>query len=164
MRAPDDFSSRMNLARSLQESLPPRYELAARHYTAAIALQPTSVEAPHELVILLAQKMERGAEALAVLEPALERWPDETHLRFHLGILLSQAGDEQSILRAIEQLRIAEVANPLYSPTQHNLGQCMSNLGRDEEALAFYDAAIELDPSIAVHHHSRANTLSTLKL
>ena len=159
---PGDFAANMGLARALQETSPPQYERAARHYTAAMALRPTSIEAPHELIILLDLELENDAEAMRLLQATLDRWPDEPHLRFHRGILRNARGGPGDHQAALDDFLFAEASAPNDSPTQHNIGETLTSLGREEEAVARFERAIELDSKIPMHHWQLGSSLATL--
>ena len=149
---PTDAWIHFNLGEMLQHATPPRPGEAIEAYTAARALVP---ELGHELAHLL-EVDRRPEEAEAVFRDLVARRPESEN---HLGCLghhLKMAGTRrpcQAFPRAGPCRRPkgdrarSEECHVTYQP-----GQRIHSLGRNDECIAEYRKAIELDPGLAQPH------------
>ena len=113
-----------------------------------------------------AGRQKRFTEAIAFLEPALKRWPDDEKLRsllgssyFGRGSELLDAGDAQA---AAEWLRKATVVSPGDAEAHLNLGRALHNMGRYAEALASFDRVTTLHPDYPLLAFHRGMSLHYL--
>ena len=102
--------------------------------------------------------LEKGdyQEAADLLRPFLQEWPDDAIGNLTLGDALSKSGDWEGALPFLEAASAA-VADPFF-PLDENLirysalffkGQCLTHLGRRQEAMAALQAAVGLCPERA---------------
>jgi tetratricopeptide (TPR) repeat protein len=76
-----------------------------------------------------------------------------TSAYFNLGNALRERGD---CVRAIPAYKNAIRLTPSFVPSYPDLGACLIELGRLEEARRVLTAALELDPALAATHESLA--------
>jgi Tfp pilus assembly protein PilF len=89
--------------------------------------------------------------ARTLYEGVLKQFPNDFAVRYHLGLLESQAGH---IERAAEHFGRAVQANPQNADAQNNHAFTLQQLDRDTEALAAYAQALALrqdDTDIAIN-------------
>jgi len=84
--------------------------------------------------------------ARTLYEGVLRQFPNDFGVRYHLGLLESQAGDLE---RAALHFGRAVQANPQNADAQNNLAFTLQQLGRDTEALAAFQQARALRPADA---------------
>ena len=84
--------------------------------------------------------------ARTLYEGVLKQFPNDFAVRYHLGLLESQAGH---IERAAEHFGRAVQANPQNADAQNNHAFTLQQLGRDTEALAAFAQAQALRPDDA---------------
>ncbi len=110
---------------------PARPEEAVRYYMAACALRPDSVEAWHGLGIAHERLKEHG-KAVNLFRTAVERWPQDAHLRWHLGKGLYATGRHD---KAIEEYRAAIKINLKSAEAYRSQGNVLRLEGKLEEAI-----------------------------
>jgi predicted Zn-dependent protease len=97
----------------------------------------------HELKGQILFEQGRVQESIAPYQRATELAPQEPLIHFGLGRSLIEAGDEGSLPRAIENLKVAAAAEPTYPPYWHFLGVALGRHGElAESSLAFAEAAL----------------------
>jgi tetratricopeptide (TPR) repeat protein len=84
--------------------------------------------------------------ARTLYEGVLRQFPNDFNVRYHLGLLESQAGDVE---RAALHFGRAVQANPQNADAQNNLAFTLQQLGRDAEALQAFQQAQALRPTDA---------------
>ncbi|MES2842478.1 MAG: tetratricopeptide repeat protein [Pseudomonadota bacterium] len=84
--------------------------------------------------------------ARTLYEGVLRQFPNDFGVRYHLGLLESQAGDVE---RAAVHFGRAVQANPHNADAQNNLAFTLQQLGREAEALVAYEQAQALRPDDA---------------
>lgn len=84
--------------------------------------------------------------ARKLYEGVLRQFPNDFSVRYHLGLLESQAGDVE---RAALHFGCAVQINPLNADAQNNLAFTLQQLGRDAEALLAFQQAQALRPTDA---------------
>lgn len=84
--------------------------------------------------------------ARTLYEGVLRQFPNDFGVRYHLGLLESQAGDVE---RAALHFDRAVQASPHNADAQNNLAFTLQQLGREAEALAAYEQAQALRPDDA---------------
>lgn len=145
-----DFGTAMHLAevRLLQGE----QALARDSLSAAVALQPDSLDAIHKLALTLDQLGEYEA-ALAAQERCLALVPDSANLRYNMGRVLHALGRYDEAVDAYTQ---ALALNPTFVAAAFNRGNSLHQALRMPEAIASYDLALSLEPDNANFHWSRA--------
>jgi len=134
---------------------------AIKAFYAAIGLEPNFVDAYYELGSAC-HRTGRWEASIHVFEALLQQAPAHVPARLALGAVLIDAkrpvDAEQSLRRGL-----SEPAPPRLKAALHaNMGLALRRQRRDQEALANYDQARQLDPAIrdlAVH---RAEALQNL--
>jgi tetratricopeptide (TPR) repeat protein len=84
--------------------------------------------------------------ARTLYEGVLRQFPNDFGVRYHLGLLESQAGD---LARAALQFGRAVQVNPQSADAQNNLAFTLQQLGRDAESLLAFQQAQALRPTDA---------------
>lgn len=84
--------------------------------------------------------------ARTLYEGVLRQFPNDFSVRYHLGLLESQAGDLE---RAALHFHRAVQANPQNADAQNNLAFTLQQLGSEAEALVVYERAQALRPTDA---------------
>ena len=102
------------------------------------------------------QKAKRPADAIALYESALTRWPDQPGLLYNLGNLQLQTKDFASAAKHFR--RVTELA-PQFSWAHHNLGQCLLNTRRESESSMAFQKALSLDPQLSMSRIALATLL-----
>jgi tetratricopeptide (TPR) repeat protein len=149
-RHPDDFWANFDLAYALQHLAHPRLEEAARFYTAARALLPSSA-AP--VINLGHALLGRGQpdEALACFQEAIRLEPDDVVAHNNLGVALRRKGRlDEAITSYREALRL----KPDYAEARSNLARALRDKGLLDEAIAEYRKVVRLKPGDAEAHAS----------
>jgi tetratricopeptide (TPR) repeat protein len=117
------------------------YPEAAREFNAELANDPQHVQS---LVYLgdTEIQLNQPADAKPVLEKAVRLDPAQPLAHLDLGILLSDAGDNEGALR---ELVLAERLNPNDVNVHWRLGRLYRTMGRKDEAKAEFDKASTLN-------------------
>ena len=141
---------RVRLAMAAAHVRADRLDAAATALTETIAAVPASSQARYELA-LVHQRAGRYAEAISLLEQSLTYGPllGANSVYQTIGALHRA---QPSLDRAADAFarRLALVPND--ARAHHELGDVLLALGRHEEALAEFMAAVMLDPSAASSH------------
>jgi tetratricopeptide (TPR) repeat protein len=87
----------------------------------------------------------RDAEALAVAEEGLARFPDHAALRNNVAVLYERSGDLE---RAEQLLTAALEEEPSLPQLSKNLGDVLYRSGRSDEARIAYERAVKLAPRL----------------
>jgi len=85
----------------------------------------------------------RYVQAEAGYRGVLEQNPNDAEASHWLGVLLFQAGQPEPAMRL---LRHAASIRPQDAAFQFNLGRALHDCKRDDEAIAVFERAVELDP------------------
>ncbi len=95
---------------------------------------------------LRAANRDRNAQVAALLSGRAMTIPDSARHVHATAVKLFEAGDYRGVVKAYAWVpkQIRELTPPIVS----NLGYCMQQLKRHEEALAYFATAYRLDPSI----------------
>jgi tetratricopeptide (TPR) repeat protein len=134
------------------------YDRAARHFKAALEVDPNC----HKAEFMLGVIEEKGKERI---ENALKMSPENAYYHLHYGILLNQMGDSESALREMERAEALDHSNPM---TYFNLGLLESRLGNYTDARKRLETAVQLDSNLSsayyclggVYHHLGLSDLS----
>lgn len=116
----------------------------------------------HRQLVLQAQsfhKHGRVAEAEALLEELLRKYPDHTVALNELGILALKRGQVERAGTLFEASLKNDSKQPLIL---FNLGIVSRLLNRTKEALSCFDQAIVLNPDFVDAYHHRGNILQSL--
>ena len=103
--------------------------------------------------------LDRGDEALAVIDKALALAPDSFEAlngRGNVLLKLNRAGE------ALAMFERAMTVEPRFLIGRASLGNALAQLGRYEEAVTQYDAVLAAHPAHAETHLNRANALASL--
>jgi tetratricopeptide (TPR) repeat protein len=147
-----DFGTAMQLA-DVQRQLG-AHALAKTSLQSALALQPDSLEALHQLALSLDQLGEFEA-ALAAQTRCVARAPDNANLHYNRGRVLHAL---QRYDQAAEAYAQALALNPSPVAAAFNRGNSLHEGLRLSEAMASFDLALQLQPDNANFHWSRALT------
>lgn len=122
-------------------------ETARVHLDKALALDPPEQDAPTILVYLASvfKASERYVDALAVLEKAATIDPERTDLHNLMGFCHFKLKDHETAIRHFQEvLRL----DPSSAIDYANIAVNYREMGRTEEAIAFFERALSMDPSI----------------
>ncbi|WP_244815467.1 tetratricopeptide repeat protein [Caballeronia sp. Lep1P3] len=131
---------------------------AERDYQAALAAEPSHVEALHYLGVLRHQQGQH-AEAAELVARAVDLRPTDAALQLNLGNALKALG---RIDDAIERFRNALTLAPGFPLAQYNLGNAYSAVGRHEDAADAFEKAVRLQPNDAAAWNNFGNALAAL--
>lgn len=128
-----------------------RLELAECHFRRAVSINSrSSVLFCYLAMVLNAfSTPEKNAAALTLLRHACTLDPKNPQLHFQLATVLCAAGTTQCLYEAMSELRIVKEYAPKEPPVFTLLGQLCHKLGRIQEALRYFNTAIDLDPKQA---------------
>lgn len=101
----------------------------------------------------------KAQEALDLLKPMVERYPEDVRLRVNLALSLQRLGRSED---ALAELREAQGIDPQFAMVPYNLAFVCLTLGRNEEAVKHAERALELAGNIAPAHLIRAQALLAL--
>ena len=128
---------------------------AERDYQAALAAEPSHVDALHLLGVLRHQQGQH-AEAAELVRRAVDLRPADAGLQLNLGNALKALG---RIDDAIERFRNALHLEPGFSLAQYNLGNAYAAAGRHEDAADAFEKALRLQPLDAATWNNFGNAL-----
>lgn len=131
---------------------------AERDYQAALAAEPSHVEALHYLGVLRHQQGQHE-EAAALVARAVDLRPTDAALQLNLGNALKALGRLDD---AIERFRNALTLAPGFPLAQYNLGNAYTALGRHEDAADAFEKALRLQPNDAAAWNNFGNALASL--
>jgi tetratricopeptide (TPR) repeat protein len=101
----------------------------------------------------MALNLNHPAMALTAIEKALAFEPQSTTWAIQKARCLSRLGDTQALESEVAQL----TSRKLKTAYQHSaVGMLQTQLGKREDALAFYEKAAELEPKHAMHFYNVA--------
>lgn len=115
---------------------------ALERFDAALARRPGEIEARYCRALCL-NRMQRYAEAAAILERILAESPSYRSARRELGIARFGAGDTEG---AVEELAAAAKERPDDAAAAYYLGRALLSSGRYDEAVTCFTTARALDP------------------
>jgi serine/threonine-protein kinase len=154
---PADFVLAMDLGRALTDRGASGAQEVTRHLQAALALRHDSVEAWHELGRSLEEPLHEHERALALFQEAVRHWPQDGHLRFHLGYDLECVGRKDE---AVDSYHQAIMLDPQDARALDNLGSLLGSRGQIDESIKYSMLAIEHDPKLANGYFHLANGLA----
>jgi tetratricopeptide (TPR) repeat protein len=133
------------------------YDRAARHFNAALQLQPNYHKAEFMLGVVDAVKLHLDT-AKQHFEQALKMSPQNPFYHLHYGVVLSRMEDGDGALR---EIRLAEKLDPSNAMANFNLGGLEARLGDYADARQQLEVAVRLDPQLSaacyrlggVYHH-----------
>jgi predicted TPR repeat methyltransferase len=145
--APDYVSAHNNLGNLLCES--GRLADARRHFERALELEPRDVRVLNNLGTI-ASASEQREEAQRLFERAIELAPDFPLPYENLGRLHMRARD---IPRAHVLFCKAITLDPTLTTSRQLIGRALCDLGRHEDARAYYEKWIETEPGNPLPRH-----------
>jgi serine/threonine-protein kinase len=162
-----DSDAYRNRLRALVEHPDIRKEGAALR---ALSQDRHVTELPPASVLQLASALRQAgdpATAVALLESAAQRYPDDVWINYHLAEVLAELPK-----RSEEAVRYYTAARALRPETAHNLGHLLDHMGRGEDAIATFRALVKLRPgesrnvgclaTVLLGQHHREEGLKTL--
>lgn len=123
----------------------------------AIQRDPQSEKYRFAYGLLLMNAYAPGA-AVIRLEEALKTFPDSPRLWFALGLAHFKNDRDEDAERALKR---AIELDPKFAPATAYLGMIRAKVGASDEAIALYDEALRIDPSLGVVHYLVAEALLT---
>jgi len=148
---PDHAKSHNNLALALVEL--GELEEAASHFKASLAIEPKA-EIYSDLGFIMAQ-LGNSQEALADYQKALDLDPNCASAHFNLAVTFVRAG---AFAEAETHYRQALPGRPT-AETHNGLGYVLAQQGREDEAIAEFRKAIEVDPKFTPAYNNLAGAL-----
>jgi tetratricopeptide (TPR) repeat protein len=130
-----------------------RYEAAELVLEHALRLDPTHDGGRFAFAHALFHQ-QRGADAVAALQPLLAKYPSETPYKNLLAACLNLLGDFEQAIRINEELLATHSRQP---KIWLNYGHALRTVGRRDEAIAAYKRCIALAPSLGDAYWSIAN-------
>jgi len=128
-------------------------------YRATLARNPTAWLAQGNLATMLAKTPDGVAEAMALLEPAVQANPDNEELHLQFGTVLSQIPGRQQA--AIEHYEQALRLKPNFPEAHVNLAAALLTIpGRASDARGHAETAVRFLPDSATAHYLLARALS----
>jgi Flp pilus assembly protein TadD len=149
---PSDFWRNNNLAHACMSVRPALVDEAARFYTAAVALRPTSQTVRSNLGVMLYTKGDYVAAESSYRE-AIRLKPDDAFAYDNLGLALAKRGDEAAALNAFRE---AVRLKPDLHQAHNNIGIVLGNMGDMEGQAAAYRESIRLNPDYYQAHNNLA--------
>ena len=141
---PDFAEAHTDLANLLSRM--PGGELdAVSHYERALELHPTDATAHYDLANLLSRMPGRDADAEREYRVSLGLRPDSAQAHNNLGILLTRAPGTSA--EALAEFSEAVRLDPRFASAYVNLAILELHQGRDREAAAACEKALQADPS-----------------
>ena len=130
------------------------YSLAIESFTRALELDPALVEAHWGLGVAQmgyshAAEAEREFEAFLAGATDAQPAPMRGEAEHFLGVLARERGDLDGALAHHER---AERLHPTFADAPYERGLTLEAAGRDEDAIAAYQRALELDPNHLPSH------------
>ncbi len=141
---------------------------AAGRYGEVEALAHTMTEqfpahvAGWKVLGLVRMEMGQVAQALLPMQRNTTLSPSDAEAHSNLGYALSTSGQLGQLEAAEISCRRALQLKPDYAQAHNNLGFTLYQLGRFEEAIGCYRAAIALDPALLAAHGGLASALARL--
>jgi tetratricopeptide (TPR) repeat protein len=163
---PDDPDYRVNLGLALAQ-IPGRITDAIVQYQAALRAAPNLAAAHLNLGLAytaipgrLQDAIAEYQQAIATYQPAARTDTGGWQAHFNLGLAYAQIpGKEQD---AIAEYQIALRRKPDSALTHFHLGDAFHKLGRLPEAIAAYQASINIDPAVPEVHYELAYALAQI--
>ncbi len=150
----DSYLASAHLAQGLSKMQAGDSTEAEKEFRRAGELDPKNA-APHFWLAILYDKTKRGAQAVSELKNAIQIDPGDWRFYMELGLNRYQANDTQGAAQYWEQALKLEPNNVL---ALVNLGAVYHVLGRDDDAAAALQHALEIKPSADVY-----NNLGTIR-
>jgi tetratricopeptide (TPR) repeat protein len=130
-----------------------RYEAAELVLEHALRLDPTHDGGQFAYAHALFHQ-QRGADAVAALQPLLAKYPSEAPYKNLLAACLNLLGDFDQAIRINEELLATHSGQP---KIWLNYGHALRTVGRRDEAIAAYKRCIALNPGLGDAYWSIAN-------
>lgn len=133
-------------------------EEAARHFRAALALQPNDSEVLNNLGPALYHQG-RTSEAMDAFRRSITINPNNFRARNNLGQLLLEQG---RIEEGMSELREALRLQPLYPAAHSSMGMALALQGKTAEAVEHFSKALEADLTYSKARYNLAQLLSRM--
>ncbi len=137
------------------------FEAAGEVFAVLVEQHPGEAEFRVNQAIAVLNRQQEGDEATAmtILEGALAEDPNHLRARFVRGLLLIHGGDSQA---AYEDFLAVAEADPDDPESAYYVGQCLMQLEDHEQALVWFDRAVEGDPYLRSAYYRAFQTLQRL--
>jgi tetratricopeptide (TPR) repeat protein len=125
------------------------YDRGAKHFKAALALDPSCHKAEFMLGVVeaLENHLERGKEHF---EKALKMNPQNAYYHLEYGVLLNRMGDNEGALR---EMGLAETLDHFNAMAYFNLGRMEARQENYPKAKAQLETAVQLDANLSVAYY-----------
>src|SRR5262249_4528660 len=141
-----------NLADAHMRMRPPQWDVAFRHFTAALTVRPRSAALHSNIGCVLVQQ-DRPAAAIAAFRKALELNPASVQARLNLA---TQLAGENRHAEAEAELRHLIKLEPTLAEPHRLLGFVLTdNPATWKQAREHFDKALDLDPRCAAAYADR---------
>lgn len=155
---PGDFWIQFGLARYFEETQPPQWDAAVRHYSTALGIRPTSAAVHNNLGAALKRQGKR-TEAIEHFREAISLQPDFAFPYANLGIAL---GEEGNFEEAVGSLRKALALRNELAVVHRHLGAALIGQGSVDEGIAEFHEAIAREPTVAAYHLDLGNACHSI--
>ncbi|WP_417451052.1 sulfotransferase [Kordiimonas sp.] len=119
----------------------------------ALAFEPANIQVRLDYIAVL-RKRQKFEDALAQAKTLYESAPENPVFQSHFAIESLQAGDYDTALKTFE--KILKIL-PADAATLTSQGHALKTIGRQEEAIASYLAAVKAQPDHTDAYHALAN-------
>mmetsp|Transcript_17488 Transcript_17488/g.29315 ORF Transcript_17488/g.29315 Transcript_17488/m.29315 type:complete len:121 (-) Transcript_17488:40-402(-) len=102
------------------------------------------------MVLNAYDRLDKNNEAITVLRQACKYDTRNSMLYFQLAHVLLKNGSQEHLEDALQALYVVKEYAPKEPPVYCTLGEVCHKLGRNQEALKYFNAAIDLDHKQAV--------------
>jgi tetratricopeptide (TPR) repeat protein/mono/diheme cytochrome c family protein len=151
---PDDYAAHLDLGEIKMSRLD--LQGAVSSFETAVRVDPKQSQG-HNLLGAAFTRTGRGREAIQEFEEALRLDSGNVNARYNLVFALVKTGDLTDADKNLAQV----VAAYPKDASLHNLwGELLSRQGKYADAIAQFDQALKLDPSLEAARENRAQTLS----
>ncbi|HSZ55892.1 MAG TPA: tetratricopeptide repeat-containing glycosyltransferase family protein [Tepidisphaeraceae bacterium] len=148
-----------DFAQAVEHHQAGRFAEAELHYRRIIAQHSDHADAI-QLLGVLCNQTERPAEALSLLDRAIQLNPARADYHNNLGLVLA---GQRRWDAAIDAFRKALSLRSDFAQAHNNLGNVLAELGRFDEAMRSLREAISLQPGYAEAHNNLGNVHQNLR-
>ena len=147
---PENLQAHLTLATAFASQR--LYSKAVIHYQKVLLREPSHAVAANNLAFILAEHLNRAADAESVILPALQKKPKAADLLDTYGWVLYKAGRPRD---AAQALRRSLDARPDVPPTMYHLAIVLKRQGKLQEARGLLERALRIDPAFGNSRDAR---------